>query len=195
MVSHQKIKDLFELAVEHICSDISDYSLHPDIDFQRNRKISSQKLISFLVSQGSSSTKVEMLDFWGLDASSMPTSSALNQQRQKLKPAALEAVFKHFNSSAMGLLPSTLSDGKYRFLAADGSTCTYFSTPSFSSAEYYCSPGNSIRGVYSMHLNAFYDLTTHTYTDALIQPVHCKNMEIVTILEKNEYSKLLAFLQ
>ena len=26
-----------------------------------------------------------------------------------------------------------------------------------------------------MHLNAFYDLTTHTYTDALIQPVHCKN--------------------
>lgn len=25
-----------------------------------------------------------------------------------------------------------------------------------------------------MHLNAFYDLTTHTYTDALIQPVHCK---------------------
>ena len=24
-------------------------------------------------------------------------------------------------------------------------------------------------------VNAFYDLTTHTYTDALIQPVHCKN--------------------
>ena len=24
-------------------------------------------------------------------------------------------------------------------------------------------------------MNAFYDLTTHTYTDALIQPVHCKN--------------------
>ena len=160
---HQKIKNLFMSSVEHVCSNISNYSIHPDIDFQRNRKISSQKLISFLVSQGSSSTKVEMLDFWGLDASSMPTSSALNQQRQKLKPAALEAVFKHFNSSAIGLLPSTLSDGKYRFLAADGSTCTYFSTPSFSSADYYCSPGNSIRGVYSMHLNAFYDLTTHTH--------------------------------
>ena len=172
---HQKIKNLFMSSVEHVCSNISNYSIHPDIDFQRNRKISSQKLISFLVSQGSSSTKVEMLDFWGLDASSMPTSSALNQQRQKLKPAALEAVFKHFNSSAIGLLPSTLSDGKYRFLAADGSTCTYFSTPSFSSADYYCSPGNSIRGVYSMHLNAFYDLTTHTYTDAMIQPVHEKN--------------------
>ena len=172
---HQKIKDLFQSSVEHICSGISDYSVHPDIDFQRNRKLSAQKLISFLVSQGSSSTKVEMLDFWGLDDSSLPTSSALNQQRQKLKPDAMEAVFRHFNSSVMALVPNTLSDDKYRFLAADGSACTYFSTPCFSSADYYCSPGNSIRGVYSMHLNAFYDLTTHTYTDALIQPVHCKN--------------------
>ena len=74
---HQKIKNLFMSSVEHVCSNISNYSIHPDIDFQRNRKISSQKLISFLVSQGSSSTKVEMLDFWGLDASSMPTSYAL----------------------------------------------------------------------------------------------------------------------
>ena len=172
---HQKIKDLFASSVEHICSDISEYSIHPNVDFRRNRKIPPQTLISFLVSQGSSSTKVEMLDFWGLDASSMPTSSALNQQRQKLKPDALEAVFRHFNSAVIGLLPRTLSNDKYRFLAADGSTCTYFSTPSFSSDDYYYSPGNSIRGVYSMHLNAFYDLTTHTYTDALIQPVHCKN--------------------
>lgn len=172
---HQLIKDLFASSVEHICSDISNYSIHSGIDFQRSRKISPQKLISFLVSQGSSSTRVEMLDFWGLDPSSLPTSSALNQQRQKLKSDALEAVFKLFNSSVTGLLPDTLRNGKYRFLAADGSTCTYFSTPSFSPDDYYCSPGNSIRGVYSMHLNAFYDLTTHTYTDALLQPVHNKN--------------------
>lgn len=174
-MTHQKIKDLFSLSVENICSDISDYSTNPETDFQRNRKISPQTLISFLVSQGSSSTRVEMLDFWGLDASSMPTSSALNQQRQKLKPDAMEAVFKRFNSAVADVLPKTSSDDKYRFLAADGSTCTYFSTPSFSSDEYYCSPGNSIRGVYSMHMNALYDLSTHTYTDALLQPVHCKN--------------------
>ena len=45
----------------------------------------------------------------------MPTSSALNQQRQKLKPAALEAVFKHFNSSATALLPNILSDTNTAF--------------------------------------------------------------------------------
>jgi len=171
---HQKIKDLFSTAVEQVGSNISQYSVHPDTDFLRNRKISPQKLISFLVSQGSSSSRVEMLDFWEFD-SSMPTSSALNQQRAKLKPDALAAVFNQFNSSAMELSSSAFSDDKYRFLAADGSTCTYFSTPSFSSDDYYCSPGKSIRGVYSMHLNAFFDLETHIYTDALIQAVHCKN--------------------
>jgi Transposase DDE domain. len=171
---YQNLKDLFLNAVDQVCSNISQYSVHPGTDFVRNRKISPQKLISFLVSQGSSSSKVEMLDFWGLDPS-IPTSSALNQQRAKLKPDAMEAVFKLFNASAMELSSSAFSDDNYRFLAADGSTCTYFSTPSFSSDDYYCSPGKSIRGVYSMHLNAFFDLSAHIYTDALLQAVHCKN--------------------
>ncbi|MDC7291805.1 IS4 family transposase [Blautia schinkii] len=171
---HQQIKDLFFSSVEHVVSDISQYAVHPDFDFQRSRKIPAQNLISFLVSQGSSSTRVEMLDFWGLDPF-MPTASALNHQRAKLKPEALEAVFRHFNSSVAELPPTSLKEPHYRFLAADGSTCTFFSTPAFSSPDYYCSPGHSASGVYSMHLNAFFDLDAHTYTDALIQPVRCKN--------------------
>ena len=171
---HQQIKKLIFSSVEHVVSNISQYAVHPDSDFKRSKKIPAQKLISFLVSQGSSSTRVEMLDFWELD-SSMPTASALSQQRAKLKPEALEAVFRHFNSSSMELPPASFKDPHYRFLAADGSTCTFFSTPAFSSPDYYCCPGHSANGVYSMHLNAFYDLDTHTYTDALIQPVRCKN--------------------
>lgn len=171
---HQQIKNLFLSSVEHIVSDISQYAVHPDSDFQRSRKIPARKLISFLVSQGSSSTRVEMLDFWGMDTS-MPTASALNQQRAKLKPEALEAVFRQFNSSLMHLPTPPLKDPHYRFLAADGSTFTFFSTPDFSSPDYFCSPGHSANGVYCMHLNAFFDLDTHTYTDALIQPVRCKN--------------------
>ena len=171
---YQKIKDLFSLSVEKIASDISKYAVNPKTDFIRNRKISPQKLISFLVSQGASSVKAEILDFWGLD-SSAPSASALNQQRAKLKSDALEAVFKQFNSSVQSIKLPDLHKSKYRFLAADGSTCTYFSAPPFSSQYYYYSPGHSIKGAYSMHLNAFFDLETHTYTDALIQPVHHKN--------------------
>ena len=58
---HQQIKELFFSSVEHIVSDISQYAVHPDSDFKRSKKIPAQKLISFLVSQGSSSTRVEML--------------------------------------------------------------------------------------------------------------------------------------
>lgn len=173
MSIHQQIKELFSSSVKQVVSDISKYAVSPDSDFRRTRKISPQTLISFLVSQGSASTKVEMLDFWDLDTS-IPSSSALNQQRAKLKSSALEAVFNQFNTSIRDLKPSS-SDEKYRYLAADGSTCTFFSTPQFSSDDYYCSPGNSIRGVYSMHLNAFFDLQDHTYTAALIQSVHSKN--------------------
>ena len=136
---HQQIKELFFSSVEHIVSDISQYAVHPDSDFKISKKNPAQKLISFLVSQGSSSTRVEMLDFWGLD-SSIPTASALSQQRAKLKPDALEAVFRHFNSASMELPPASFMDSHYRFLAADGSTCTFFSTPAFSSPDYYCCP-------------------------------------------------------
>lgn len=134
---HQQIKKLIFSSVEHVVSNISQYAVHPDSDFKRSKKIPAQKLISFLVSQGSSSTRVEMLDFWGLD-SSIPTASALSQQRAKLKPDALEAVFRHFNSTSMELPPASFMDSHYRFLAADGSTCTFFSTPAFSSPDYYC---------------------------------------------------------
>ncbi len=57
---HQQIKELFFSSVEHIVSDISQYAVHPDSDFKRSKKIPAQKLISFLVSQSSSSTRVEM---------------------------------------------------------------------------------------------------------------------------------------
>ena len=57
---HQQIKELIFSSVEHVVSNISQYAVHPDSDFKRSKKIPAQKLISFLVSQGSSSTRVEM---------------------------------------------------------------------------------------------------------------------------------------
>ena len=91
-----------------------------------------------------------------------PTDSAFNQQRAKLEPEALEAVFHNFNESLdpLGAPP------KYRFLAADGSTATFFSRPQFSPDEYFVEPGHSTKGFYSIHINAFYDLDRHIYTSA-----------------------------
>lgn len=167
---HEKIKNLFSEAVRSVASDISQYVIHPEKDLTRNKKLPPDKLISFMVSCGSSSTKIELLDFFGLDAHA-PSASALNQQRAKLKPEALETVFRRFNNS----IQSVEKTSNYRFFAADGSTFTFFSKPSFASEEYLVNEGHSAKGFYSMHLNVFYDLQKHTYSDAFIQSVHHKD--------------------
>lgn len=167
---HEKIKSLLQSAIRSVASNISQFTFHPKKDLTRNKKLPADNLILFLISQGSSSTKNELLDFFGMDAAA-PSSSALNQQRAKLKADALEAVFRKFNFSICSLTPSP----GYRFLAADGSTFTFFSRPAFASSEYFVSEGHSAKGFYSMHLNAFYDIEKHTYTDAILQPIHEKD--------------------
>lgn len=167
---HEKIKSLFSSAIQSVDSSIADYAVNPEKDFVRRKKFPADKLMTFLVSQGSSSTENELLDFFDMDTEK-PTVSAFNQQRTKLKPEALEAVFHKFNDSVDLLEKSS----DYRYLAADGSTVTYFSKPAFSPSEYFVEPGHSIKGVYSIHINALYDLEHHTYTEALLQPVHKKD--------------------
>lgn len=167
---HDQIKSIFSSSVHSVVSRISDYSVHPGKDFTRSKKLPAGRLLTFLVSEGSSSTKNELLDFFDM-ASDRPTDSAFNQQRAKLRPEALEAVFREFNGS-IDLIGSQTD---YRFLAADGSTATFFSKPEFSPADYFVEPGHSAKGFYSIHINAFYDLERRTYTDALLQPVHQKD--------------------
>lgn len=167
---HDKIKFFFSFSIQSVASNISDFAVHPGRDFTRSKKFPPDKLLTFLVAEGSSSTKNELLDFFDMDIDK-PTDSAFNQQRAKLNPKALEAVFQKFNES----VDSLDAPPEYRFLAADGSTATFFSKPRFSPNEYFVEPGHSAKGFYSVHINAFYDLERHTYTDALLQPVHQKD--------------------
>lgn len=173
--------------IDTVSSSISDYVEKPGKDFSRSRKLLADKLIGFLVAEGSSTTKNELLDFFGMSRQS-PSSSTFFRQREKLKPAAVEKVFDLFSesvSSCAGKHP------RYRFIAVDGSTASFFSRDKYSPPdEYFISPGNSIKGAYSIHINAFYDLDTHTYTDALLQPVHHKDefRAFCTIVDRHPIS-------
>ena len=164
-----QIKTIFNSAIFKIADNISPYAVSPEKDFKQHKKLPTDKLISFLISEGSSSTRVELFDFFHPGHVTV-TASALNQQRAKLTPEALRQVMYKFNHSVFEEAPSG-----YRFIAADGSTVTYFSTPSFSSSEYFVGQGHSQKGFYSMHINAFQDIQKHIYTDMLIQPVHEKD--------------------
>ncbi|MDD3795202.1 MAG: transposase [Lachnospiraceae bacterium] len=164
------VKTLLHSAISKVADHISKYSVSPEKDFKRHKKLPPEKLMSLLISEGSSSTKVELLDFFNFSEERV-TASALNQQRAKLKPEALEQVMHEFNNRIFEHDPHP----GYRCIAADGSTATYFSQPSFSPEAYFVDQGHSQKGFYSMHINAFQDLRTHIYTDILIQPVHEKD--------------------
>lgn len=86
-----------------------------------------------------------LIDFFDMDIDK-PTDSAFSQQRAKLKQEAPETVFQKFNESVDSLDASP----EYRFLAADGSTATFFSKPRFSPNEYFVEPGHSAKGFYSV---------------------------------------------
>ncbi len=175
MSLHKTIKSLFLSAVQDVVSHISDFTLRPGKDLTRNRKFPADKLISFLVTQGASSTRVEMIDFFGMDAS-MPTSSAFRQQRAKLMPEAFAEVFNSFSNSyfSLGGSQKQTADG-YHCIAADGSTVSFFSSNKFAADEYFVSEGHSAKGFYNLHINALYDLDRNMYTAALLQPVHRKD--------------------
>ena len=72
-------------------SSISQLRVHPDKDLTRNKKFPANRLISFLVSEVSSSTKIDLRDFFEIDTI-RPTDPAFNQQQTKLKLEALETV-------------------------------------------------------------------------------------------------------
>lgn len=171
-MSHAQIKNLLYAAIDFVASSASDYAENPSKDFSRCRKLPAGRLIRFLISEGSSTTKNELLDFFGMDAQ-IPSSSAFFQQRQKLKPDALKKVMDVFAES---VISRGNAHPKYRFIAADGSTATFFSREKYSPHEdYFTSPGISMKGAYSIHINAFFDLDSHIYTDAILQPVHKKD--------------------
>lgn len=76
---HQKIKQCFSHSVHLVSSVISEFT-YSDTDLTRNRKFPADKLITFLVSQGSSSTK---MNCW--------TSSTWIHSRQLLRHSTSNA--------------------------------------------------------------------------------------------------------
>jgi len=175
MITHKTISHLFQSAVQNVTVHIRDYSVHPQKDFSRTRKFPADKLIRFLVAEGSSSTRVELPDFFGFDPDA-PTSSAFRQKRAKLRPEAIKEVPDGFNTSLTGMEPpARCAAPGCRCLAADGSTASFCSTPRFSPDSCFVSEGHSMKDFYSIHVNGLFDIDHHLYMDALLQPVHGKD--------------------
>lgn len=119
------------------------------------------KVIKTVLGFSSKSLNNEIIDAFSGDTK-IPSASAFVQQRSKILSSAFEDIFKQFTNRINAV---KLFEG-YRLLAVDGSDIHTPVIPD--DPDSYFKQGDS--KAYSLyHLNALYDLCSHTYLDAVVQ--------------------------
>ena len=138
-----------------------EYFKNKQSDFTRKRKLNFETVINLLMCMESGSLKDELYKYFGLNKDN-PTSSALIQQRGKIKYEAFEWLLKEFNKA-------TIQDKTYkgyRLLAIDGSSLLINFDKNDNKT--FVNQGSK-KGYNLIHINAMYDLLEHTYEDIIIQ--------------------------
>lgn len=157
----KQVKRILFSEIQKIASSPHKYCVHPGTDFTRTRKLPMDRLLSGIVSLGSGALANEMLDMFHFSPDT-PSSSAFIQQRNKLRPEALEDLFRSFAHRLAAQFPDDM-----RILAVDGTDLHIFTDPDDAGSHF---PGANGQKPYNLlHVNALYDLSHGIYIDALIQ--------------------------
>ena len=178
-VKNLLLKSIREIALKR------DFFRNPDADFTRNRKLPFEKVMKFILSMGGGTLDRELLEFFNMSQVA-PASSALIQQRAKISFDAFEDLFHTFSLKTNSI---RLYRG-YRLFAVDGSDLHIPTNPHDPETFY---PGSNGHKPYNLlHLNALYDLLTHTYQDAVLQRgVSNENGAIIDMLLRSPASNVL----
>ncbi len=115
------IKTLLLAAVNEIAADPRKYVVNPCKDFTRNRKMGFHDILMMLLTMEADCIKEELYRYFGRTTDA-PSKAAFYKQRRKLTGDALANLFYTFNSS----LQKKLFNGKYQFIACDGSAVNIF---------------------------------------------------------------------
>lgn len=134
----------------------------PEKDFSRKRKLPLKIMLFLLIANGSGSLAKELYDWFGYKPDTA-TASAFVQQRDKIRPEAMEMIFKDFSSHTT---PNKTFRG-YRLFAVDGSDLRLPSNPSDEFSAISNSEGQKHYNL--VHLNAMYDLINKVYIDVEMQ--------------------------
>ena len=164
----KQIKAILSQLIQSIADHPEQFSKNPHHDFTRTRKLGIRQIIMLLLSMKGNSTTNELLDFFNYSLDTA-TTSAFVQQRNKLLPETMEMLFRSFVKRTS---TASLYRG-FRLLAMDGSDVQIPTTKE--DADSYYPGANGQRPYNLLHLNALYDLLSHTYTDVLIQKSHFAN--------------------
>lgn len=155
------VKRLLKTSIKEVAEKHELYSVNPDKDFTRNRKLPMEKLIASLIGMSGKSLTNELIDMFSA-SNNTPSTSALVQQRSKLRPEAFRAVFESFTNRI-----DKSNANKLRILAVDGSDLHIPTNPEDTTTYM---PGASSQGSYNLlHINALYDIEKHIYCSIVLQ--------------------------
>lgn len=156
----QKLRNLLLNLINKQKQDLTGLVSDPDVNFTRNRKIPYENMILSLLTMEGATLTNELLRQFGCSTTTA-TSSAFVQQRKKILPAALENLFQEFASQ------TARSDNYrgYKLLAIDGSDIQIATNPRDKASFFQTKEG--VKPYNLLHLNALYNLLSHTYEDAI----------------------------
>ena len=157
------IREALYSAIRSVCSVSWLFARAPGHDFTRNGKLPLEKLITFILSLKGGPLASELMDHFGCsaDIASVP---AFVKRRGRLLPEAFSFLFHLFVERTQ---LSTLFHG-FRLLAVDGSDLHIPTDPDDTDSFF---PGKDDSKPYNLlHLDALYDLMSHTYLDASVSP-------------------------
>lgn len=144
------------------------FTKNPKSDFSRKKKWSFEEIMKFMLTMEGKSLKDELLEYFDFN-NSTPSNSSFNQRRAQILPEAFEFLFQEFSKSFAG----NATYKGLRLIACDGSDLCIAHNPNDETT--YFQPRSDSKGYNQLHLNAFYDLCSRRYTDAVIQPAGLKN--------------------
>ena len=160
------VKNIFNNKVKALTKNRMDYVKNPNKDFTRKSKLDFSIMINLIVSMGNTAIRGELLTAFNYQIDT-PTASAFVQQRNKIEWTAFEYLFHDFNSAFQdNVLVPRLYNG-FQLRAFDGSTLAIFPNPD--DPDNYQQNKPDIKGHASLHINAFYDLLSKRYEDAIVQ--------------------------
>lgn len=156
------VRNELESNIKKITSNKEKYVKNPGVDFTRERKLPLDTMIYSLITMGGRSLNIELYEFFK-DRNINVTASAFIQQRKKIKLAAFQDIF-HWTSRTADKRKTFRG---YQLLAADG---TVVDLPRNPHSETFKHSEKRPNGYNQYHLNALYDVKTHIYIDAELQP-------------------------
>ena len=163
------IKAMLLATLNEIAADPSKYAVKPGKDFTRNRKMGFHDTIMMLLTMEADCIKEELYRYYGRTPTA-PSKTAFYKQRRKLNENALANLLFMFNAK----LTKKLYNGKYQFIACDGSAVDIFRNPD--DPDTFFEPnGKSTRGFNQVHINAFYSILDRRFTNLVIQPGRKRN--------------------